>query len=228
MVSELRTIGEGVFGFETQVALGLSMALPLRMTILRDRSGLVLVSPVELESSQREKLDELGEVHTLIAPNRLHTKFIEQAQIHYPQARLVAAAGVAKKCPNLRIDGLLGADRLSADLSAVPVDGAEKLCESVLFHEPSRSLVVTDLVFNVTEANFMTRCVLKGLSRAYGRVAQSRLLRTLTDDRKRAGRSVEQILELPFERLVVAHGDVVFVEAKEQLAEALKWMRGKL
>ncbi len=73
----------------------------------------------------------------------------------------------------------------------------------------------------------MTRCLLKGVSRAYGRVAQSRLIRTLTKDRAAAAQSVREILAWPIERLVVAHGSVVEEDALYELSAGLKWMKGE-
>ena len=58
-----------------------------------------------------------------------------------------------------------------------------------------------------------------------GKLAQSRLWRSLTKDRAAAGRSVEKMLEWEFERVVLAHGD--FVEgndARERTRRALWWM----
>jgi hypothetical protein len=227
MKPEQVVIAENVFGFETEVSLGLSMALPLRMTVLRDQQGLTLISPIKLDQDLRDRLSALGEVHTVIAPNRLHTKFIEGAQRAFPQAKLIAAPGVKEKCPGLRVDQGISSCELSDDLEARFIEGADRLSEAVLFHRPSQSLVVTDLIFNVRSANFMTRCLLKGLSRAYGKPAQSRLLRPMVHDRVAAARSIESILHLPLLRIIVAHGELIDERAQDALHGGLKWMRGE-
>src|SRR5690606_34734699 len=112
------------------------------------------------------------------------------------------------------------------EVSAYLVDGAEQLSEVVILHRPSASLVVTDLVFNIQTANWASRLLLKSVSRSFGQVEQCRLIRKYTNDRAAAGRSIERLLALPFTRVVPAHGEVIEVEAKQQLASGLWWMRG--
>ena len=53
---------------------------------------------------------------------------------------------------------------------------------------------------------------------------QSRLIRSVTKDRARAGASAEQILEWPIERVIMAHGAIIEDEALPTLRSALHWM----
>jgi hypothetical protein len=55
-------------------------------------------------------------------------------------------------------------------------------------------------------------------------LAQSRALRLVTRDREAARASLEQVLALDFTRLVMAHGEVVDVDAKARLRGALHYM----
>jgi len=134
---------------------------------------------------------------------------------------------LAKKCPELTFDGVLETGSLSDEIDAVQVEGAPKLSETVFLHRPSRTLVVTDLVFNIPEAKGMSWFLLTTVSRALGKVEQSRLLRWLTSDRAAAGESVKSILALPFDRVVPAHGEVIENDASAQLRAGLWWMRGE-
>lgn len=57
-----------------------------------------------------------------------------------------------------------------------------------------------------------------------GRLAQSPAWRFMVKDRARARASAEQLLALPFETLVMAHGEIVREDARTRLAHALRWM----
>lgn len=218
-------ITDGVWGVETQVGIGMGMELPLRMTVLRDAAGLVLVSPIDIDADLQSAIDPLGKVHTLLAPNRLHYRYLARAKAAYPDARLVGAPGLPEKCPELHFDSVARTGQLSPELDTFLVQGAEKMSEVVVLHKPSGTLVVTDLVFNINHAKGMTRWLLTFLSGAFGKVEQSRLCRSLTEDRSETARSVAQLLTLPFERVVPAHGDVIERRAREELSAGLWWMQ---
>jgi hypothetical protein len=60
----------------------------------------------------------------------------------------------------------------------------------------------------------------------YDRVALSRVIRwTGFTDRRATRRSVDAVLALPFDRLVVGHGAPLESGGKEALAAAYAWLR---
>jgi hypothetical protein len=127
----------------------------------------------------------------------------------------------------LRIDRLHGATpepAFAGDIDEVAVEGF-RLHESVLFYRPARTLVVADLVHNVGRdhtgwTKFYTRTM--GF---YDRVALSSALRwTAFSDRAAARRSLDALLALPFEGIVVGHGAPVVTEAREALTNAYAWL----
>lgn len=219
-------IADGVWGAQTTVNIGMGAHLPLRMTVLRDDSGLLLVSPIAIDSALAAEIAKLGDVHTLVGPNRLHYQHLEAAQRRYPKARLLGAPGLAEKCPTLTFDGVIEAGQLSEAIEVLAIEGADKLSERVLWHRPSRTLVVTDCVFNIPGASGMAWFILKFLSGTLGRFEQSRLIRSMTNDRLATARSVEAILGWPIERVVMAHGEVAEGDVVERLRAGLWWWRG--
>lgn len=224
-MTNLADIADGVWGAETTASIGLGAHLPLRMTVLRDGDGLVLVSPIAIDEALAETIDALGPVQTIIAPNLWHHMYAEAAKRRYPDAKLLGAPGLAEKCPSIPFDGVIDSGALSDQIEAHRIAGAEKLSEVVLLHRPSRTLVVTDAVFHILEAKGMTRFVLKFFSGALGRLDQSRLIRFVTGNRVATEKSVAQILEWPFERVVMAHGEVVTGDAVARLRDAWWWWR---
>ncbi|MCZ6502104.1 MAG: hypothetical protein O6945_06275 [Gammaproteobacteria bacterium] len=100
--------------------------------------------------------------------------------------------------------------------------------EVVLFHKPTHSLVVTDLVFNIHKSKGWVAPLVFRITGTYKKLAQSKLWRFTTRDRDAAGASVEKILEWPIERIIMGHGCSVD-DARRKLAAALFWMRrGKI
>lgn len=223
-------IADGVWGADTTIGIGLGAHLPLRMTVLRDDDGLLLVSPIAIDDVLAGAIAELGEVRTIVGPNLMHHKHLAAAKDRYPDARLLGAPGLADKRGDLEFDDVADSGPWSHALEARRIEGADKLSEVVLWHRPSRTLVVTDAVFNIPDASGATWLILKYLSGALGRVEQSRLIRTLTKDREATARSVEDVLAWPFDRVVMAHGNVVQTDAEatavQKLRTGLWWWRG--
>lgn len=218
-------LAPGVWHLEGRLRLSPGIHFPVRSTLIDTGEGLALVSPLGFDDETATRIDAIGSVDFLVAPNLFHHLHIEDAAKRWPEAHVLAPAGLRDKHPSLRID----ADPTSLPgLDVLVVAGMPKLEEHVFFHRSSGTLVVTDLVFNMHDAHTaLTRFVLKYLSRAYGRVAMSGLLRWLTKDREAASASLEAIVQLPFDRLVMAHGKVVEQDARSQLARATQPLRGR-
>jgi hypothetical protein len=216
-----------VFDF-AQVLPPLGFHFPARMTVLPLKDGgLALVSPVPIDEAMAARIAALGEVRFLIAPCLLHHMYLADALRRYPAARVVAPRGLKHKQPALRIDFALEEalpEELSSAVDVVPIEGAPKLDEFAFFHKATRTLVLTDLVFNIEQPKgWFAHLVLMAVG-VHKRLGTSRALRLWFSDRARAARSVESMLALPFETLVMAHGEVVRENARARLAEALSWL----
>lgn len=215
--------------FELEQRLPGGLRLPTRMTALATRSGVVLVSPIPIDDRIAASIAELGDVSAILAPNLLHHLYLARAKERYPAARVLAYRALAAKIPGVTIDHALDdglPDDLREDLRGVPVDGAPSVSEMVLLHVPSRALVVTDLFFHVRQPKGLVTHLVLFLVGCHGRFAQSRAWRFFVKDRAKARASAEAIAALPFDEVVVAHGDPVRSGAKEAVVRALSWMLG--
>ncbi len=214
--------------YELRQVLPGGFHMPTRMTVLPiEAGGVALVSPIPIDDELAAKIRALGPVRYLIAPNLLHHLYMGPASARWPDARVLAPAALRAKRPDLRIDAALE-DGLPPDLSrsvhAVRIEGAPSLDEHVFFHEATRTLVVTELAFNITRPEGLMAHVVLFLVGCHGRLAQSRAWRFFVKDRRAAARSARTVLGLGFETLVVAHGAVVQKDARERLEGALAWM----
>lgn len=202
--------------------------LPARMTALPlEGGGVALVSPVPIDDRVAAELEAFGGVCALIAPNLLHHLYLGAASERFPRAKVLAPRALRAKRPDLRIDGDLEdglPQELARSISAIKLEGAPKVDEFALLHRATRTLVVTDLVFNVVRPRGLVAHIALFLVGCHGKLAQSRAWRVFVRDRAAASASAEQLLGLDFDVLVPAHGEVVKEGARAALTHALRWL----
>ena len=199
-----------------------------RMTVMRLEDGsLFLHSPVALDAQLRRELDGLGTVRHAVAPNRFHHLYAGDVARAYPEARLWVAAGVERKRPDLEIAGVLTDDapgEWKREVDQLYFRGRPFENEVVFLHRASRTLVLCDLAFNFgPTAPIVTRVVLT-LVGGYGGFRTTRLDPLLIRDRGAARRSLEQILAWDFDRVVVAHGNVLERGGRDLLRAGYSWL----
>lgn len=199
-----------------------------RMVVARlADGGLWLWSPMPIDDALAEQISGLGPVRHLVAPNAMHHLHFEAAAARWPEARRYLAPALARKRPELRHDQLLGDEVPAAwagQIEAHLVGGAPRLDEVVFLHRPSKTLVLCDLVFNLREIRGWVSSLVFRMAGTHRGLAQSRLLRTMIRDREAAAASARRILQWDFERVVMAHGEVLEHDARESLRGALEWM----
>ena len=206
----------------------LGMSLTTTMAVVRLPDGaLLLHSPVAATPERRAAVAALGKVAHLYAPNTFHHLWLGEWAAACPAARIHAPTGLARKRRDLRIDRTHGAPldpALAPVLDERRIDGF-RLEESVLLHRPSATLLVADLVHNVGRpAHRWTACYTRAMG-FYDRVALSRMIRwTAFPDRAAARRSLDAVLALPFDRLIVGHGEPLPSGGRAALAAAYDWL----
>ncbi len=206
----------------------LGLPVGTRMNVIRLEDGsLLLYAPVALDSALRHELDALGRVRFAVAPNRVHHLYAGEVAQAYPEARLWVAPGLERKRPDLLYDGILGDEAPQAWRGQVDqclFRGRPYENEVVFLHHASRTLLLCDLAFNFgPRAHFAVRTLMRGI-RSYGRFGPSRLDPLLIRDRAAARASLERILAWDFDRIVVAHGDVLEHGGREALRRGYAWL----
>ena len=199
-----------------------------RMTVFRLADGsLLLHSPVALDAELRQELDAIGRVRFTVAPNRVHHLYAGKVAEAYPEARLWVAPGLERKRPDLVFAGVLG-DEAPAEwkdqVDQVFFRGRPYENEVVFFHRASRTLILCDLAFNFGPRAAAPTRLLMRLLRSYGRFGPSKLDPWLIRDRRAARESLGRILTWDFDRVVVAHGDVLESGGREALREGYAWL----
>lgn len=200
-----------------------------RMTVIRLRDGgLWLHSPVRLDAPTRAALDALGPVRAVVAPSLVHHFFVGDYASAYPAARVFAPPGLAKKRPDLRIDELLSdtpppiwAGQLEQHL----FKGAPIMNEVVFFHPPTRTLVLTDLAFNIVRPAASRRARLFFRLVGARGFTPHRGVKLITRDRTAARASADHILAWDFDRVTVTHGEVLETGGRAAFANAFRWLK---
>ena len=198
-------------------------AITSRMTAIRLSNGRLLIhSPVPLEAALRAAVEDLGPVTALLAPNLYHHLFIAEWKSAFPKARVFGVAGLAAKCRNINFDAELGAgspNDWADEVDQLAIGGVPSYGDVVFFHRASRTLLVSDLVFNYTPAQAAQD---PGAADGLG---PHRRVRVATTDASALRESVDRILQWPFDRVVVGHGDVVETGGHARFRDGFAYLR---
>ncbi|MSU22738.1 MAG: DUF4336 domain-containing protein [Opitutus sp.] len=206
----------------------LGMALGHRMTVARlSDHSLWIHSPVAYTPELGAKLAALGPVAHVLAPNCVHDTFLEGWFAAYPTARFHGAKGFSRYRPDLKFTDPLGDTPPPAWASVFHqhlMRGAPRLNEVVFLHRASRTLILTDLAFNLgPDLPFLSRVLLR-INGCYDRFACSRLLRSTIKDRAAFRASLDHVLAWDFDRIVLSHGRNLDSAAKDTLRLAFAFL----
>jgi hypothetical protein len=208
----------------------LTFDYPTRMAIVRLADGALWVwSPIALTPALEAAVEALGPVRHLVSPNKIHHLFLAEWARRWPEARLHAPPGLAKKRSDLHFHTELsnGSDPAWAgEIDQVIFHGSFALEEVVFFHRASRTALVCDLVQRHDPAK------MKGLKGAIMRLdglvgdagSTPREWRASFLRRRLARAAREAVLAWQPERLVIAHGACARHEATPLLDRALAWI----
>ena len=202
------------------------MGLPIgtRTSVVRlTDAGLLLHSPGPLDPAGKSALERLGPVRALVAPNALHHFYLEENARAFPEARIYGAPGVAAKQAGVHFHEELGDEppaAWSSDLDQLLLRGAPDVNEVAFLHRASRTLLLTDLAFNLRHSDSAFLRLFMRLNGGYGRFGPTRMMKSRFRDRAAVRASLERILAWDFDRVSVAHGEILEAGGREALRDA--------
>lgn len=207
--------------------LGIEMGT--RMSAIRLHSGaLFLHSPVRLDPELRKELDALGPVRFAVAPNRYHHLFAGDTLAAYPDVELYAAPGLPERRRDLTFHAVLSdapPPGWAGEIDQLWFRYMSLLNEVIFFHRASRTLLLTDLSANFrAPVPLSTRLFLAAFGRPPDSFGPTRLERWFTRDRSAARAAMEKILAWDFDRVVVAHGEVLETGGPAALRAGYDWL----
>ncbi|MEZ4323248.1 MAG: hypothetical protein R3F61_37640 [Myxococcota bacterium] len=214
----MRQIAPGVHVLERDLRF-FGIPMGARMTVLELEGGLLVHSPVDVDPST---LEALGEPRWAVAPNKFHHLYVKR----FADAGVESwcAPGLVAKRPDVAFAGELdGTSPFGDEVTVVPLKCFPLTNEVVLLHHPSRTLVLTDLVFNIdANAPWLTRTAMWCACGYPG--CRTTTLERVAMKRPIAREEIGGLLELDFDRVVMAHGNVIDTGGKDALAGAFAWL----
>ncbi|MEZ4247658.1 MAG: hypothetical protein R3B99_05400 [Polyangiales bacterium] len=219
MSEPLRELAPGVHVAEgPQSFYGLQLGG--RMTVLETSEGLLVHSPI---ARPIEDVATRGEPRFVLAPNLFHHLHVG------PWIDAGVATWAARGLPDKRRDvtftGVVepGVQPFGSDVVALPLTCFSFSNEVVLLHRPSRTLVVTDLCFHLTpEFGWGTRAAMWMLGGYPG--CKTTVVERWGMKRELARRELGEIVAWDFDRLVLAHGEVIEKGGKDAFVGAFRWL----
>lgn len=215
----MRELARGVHVVERpQRFLGLEVGA--RMTVLALAGGVLVHSPLDVDPAP------VG-ARWVLSPNKLHHLYVRRWTDAGVEAW--AAPGLASKRPDVPFAGeITGADHPFGDeIAAFPLRSFSLTNEVVVLHRPSRTLVATDLVFHFPRtAPWLTRAAMACTCAYPG--CRTSALEQLGVRRALGRQEIRALLALDFDRLVMAHGEVIETGGRAALADAYRWLIGEV
>ena len=214
----------------------LGLEVGTRMTVIRlEDNSLVLISPIEINLELQQEIDTLGTVKYLVAPNLFHYLYLNSAQQLYPNAVIFAPPGLSVKQPNLNIDRVFTRDTIefAGELEYTLLTGFQVLIPSKIavaneiafYHPRTKTLIITDSAFNFDRTFPTVTQLAARIIGSYGVLKPSWLEKIAVQDKLQLKEAIERVLQWDFQRVIMAHGQIVETNAKQQLADGYQWLR---
>jgi hypothetical protein len=226
----LREFGPSLYSADGPAVPFFGFPYPTRMAVARLADGALWVwSPVALTEALADEVQAIGPVRHIVSPNKIHHLFLREWADRWPNARLYAPPGLARKRPDLRFFADLDdqpAPSWVAEIDQVVFRGSFAMEEVEFFHRASRTAIIGDLIQRHSESGMSgwkgMVMRLDGLVGEHGSTPREWRASFLRRGPARAAR--KKVLGWNAERLLIAHGECMQSGAAETIAAALRWI----
>ncbi|HEY7298083.1 MAG TPA: DUF4336 domain-containing protein [Xanthobacteraceae bacterium] len=211
---------------------GFNLPFPTRMTIVRLPSGgLWLHSPTVPDEALFGKINEIGPIRFLIAPNTLHYWWIADWKEKFPAALVYTVPGLQRSARRrIPIERTLEAappPEWADAIDQVMIRG-DMLTEVEFFHRSSRTLILTDLIENFELSRIRKRFYrwlmrIGGVADPDGKAPYDMQL-SFFRHRNGVRTAVRRMIAWKPERIIIAHGRWYDVDAGFELNRAFRWI----
>jgi hypothetical protein len=194
------------------------------VTLVRLRSGKLLIhSTAPFLAEDVAAIHALGEPGWLLDGILRHDTFAKEGREAFPNIPYLAPQGFSDAVgfptqliipPPREWDG---------ELQALEIQGAPEARDTALLHGPSRTLILTELVFNFGDDQpLWTELLLRVAIGGEHHPGMARPFKAGIKDAASFKASVATILSWDFDRVIVGHGDVIDFDGKAKLRAAIE------
>ena len=201
----------------------LGVAIGRTVTVIQLASGkLVIHSTAPFTPADVAAIHALGEPGWLLDATRFHDSHSRAARAAFPEVPYLAPEGFPDPTGVNTTPLLPAPAEWSPELEVIELEGMPKVREHVFFHQPSRTLIVGDLLFNFGRGgSAWTRFFARRVMRLKKFLGMSPFFRLMIRDRDAFRRSVGAVMGWDFDRVIVGHGEMIERDGKERLREVL-------
>ena len=220
----LALIDKGIWTYRQELNL-LGLEVGTRMTLMEiEERQLLAVSPVKMTDSVLRQIEAAGKIRWIVAPNNYHHLYVNSCMRAFPEAIAFAARPLIKKRQDIHFQGVLEGEENYPWTSEVELhlfQPSESYSEALLFHKLSRTLVVTDFVFNLKDPNAGYKRFITRLLKISGGLQMSRLTGFISTPGSILD-VLDRVESWRPERLIMAHGEIVEGDIAEYLRQATR------
>lgn len=193
------------------------------VTLIRLRSGkLVIHSTAPFSTEDVLAIRALGEPGWILDGILRHDTFAEEGRLAFLGIPYLAPEGFSKLCGFATTTLVPPPIEWDDELLVLEIQGAPEARDTAMFHIPSRTLILTELVFNFSnDEPIWTELLLRAAVGGEHHPGMSRPMKAGIEDEAAFRNSLETILGWDFDRVIVGHGDVIEHDGKKKLRTAL-------
>jgi hypothetical protein len=194
------------------------------VTVIRLRSGkLVIHSTGPFSPEDVAKIRELGDPGWILDGILRHDTFAHEGRAAFPGIPYLAPEGFSKEVRFPTIPIIPVPPQWNGELLALELHGAPIARDIAMLHVPSRTLILTELLFNFGSGeSAWTKLLLVAAVGTHHHPGMSRPVKWGVKDKAAFEQSLSTILSWDFDRVIVGHGDVIETGGKEKVREGLK------
>lgn len=193
------------------------------VTLIRLQSGRLIVhSTAPFKPEEVESIHALGEPGWLVDGILRHDTFAREGRAAFPGIPYLAPPGFSEVV-GFPTDPIVPApEEWNDEVAALEIQGMPEARDTALFHMPSRTLILTELIFNFGhDEPVWTELMLRlGVGKEHS-PGISRPFKSGVKNEAAFKDSLAELLRWDFDRIVVGHGDVIASSGREKLTSAL-------
>lgn len=227
---QIQSFGQDLLIVDGPIAYDFGVPFSTRMIIAKLNDGsLWICDPIQVSINTFNHIKSLGTVKYLIASTWRHVWRLKEGHRLFPEAELWSSRRVPRNCKGLPFTGFLADEQTkgwAGEFDQIVFRGNALLDEVLFLHKKSRTLIVGDLIQNhATKRSQPLRNALwklAGVGYPHGGVPRD--IRLTFTSRDQARQSLDQLLSLDFDKLIIGHGPCVEKGAKRVVKKAFHWL----
>lgn len=201
-----------IINYNARVIPGVTF--PSKSFVIENENQLVVISPCDFEEKEMAHLRSSTKNLIFIAPNNFHNLYLKKMKDLFPKASFFGP----KRAQNQSGVELMDPKGLKIkDVHLFHINGNRTLKETCYYHVPSKTLLVTDLVFNMRQPMNLATKAMTTLSGTYHKLAISRAIKFSISDKTKFCESLKELLDLDIEKVIPAHGESIDAQEFKRL-----------